>query len=29
MKKGGAADALEAAAVEPQVRRWVDSLLRP
>jgi len=28
MKKGGASDALEAANVEPQVKRWVDSLLR-
>ena len=28
MKKGGARDALEAANVEPQVKRWVDSLLR-
>jgi cytochrome oxidase Cu insertion factor (SCO1/SenC/PrrC family) len=28
MKKGGAGDALEAANVEPQVKRWVDSLLR-
>jgi len=28
MKKGGASDALEAANVEPQVKRWVDGLLR-
>jgi cytochrome oxidase Cu insertion factor (SCO1/SenC/PrrC family) len=28
MKRGGASDALEAASVEPQVKRWVDSLLR-
>jgi cytochrome oxidase Cu insertion factor (SCO1/SenC/PrrC family) len=28
IKKGGASDALEAANVEPQVKRWVDSLLR-
>jgi cytochrome oxidase Cu insertion factor (SCO1/SenC/PrrC family) len=28
MKKCGASDALEAANVEPQVKRWVDSLLR-
>jgi cytochrome oxidase Cu insertion factor (SCO1/SenC/PrrC family) len=28
MKKGGASDALEAANVEPQVKRWVEGLLR-
>jgi thiol-disulfide isomerase/thioredoxin len=28
IKKGGASDALEAANVEPQVKRWVDGLLR-
>jgi peroxiredoxin len=28
-KKGGVRDELEAAAVEPQLRRWVDGLLRP
>jgi cytochrome oxidase Cu insertion factor (SCO1/SenC/PrrC family) len=28
MKKGGASDALEAANVEPQLKRWVDTLLR-
>ena len=28
LKKGGASDALEAANVEPQVKRWVDTLLR-
>jgi len=28
MKKGGASDALEAANVEPQLKRWVDGLLR-
>jgi cytochrome oxidase Cu insertion factor (SCO1/SenC/PrrC family) len=28
LKKGGASDALEAANVEPQLRRWVDGLLR-
>ena len=28
-KKGGARDELEAANVEPQLKRWMDSLLRP
>jgi cytochrome oxidase Cu insertion factor (SCO1/SenC/PrrC family) len=28
-KKGGARDELEAANVEPQLKRWVDGLLRP
>jgi hypothetical protein len=27
-KKGGARDELEAANVEPQLKRWVDGLLR-